>query len=309
MTESVLIDSNAVNQYARKLAQGKNASAKHWILDDAYFSPRILSLDTERKLLFFFVFNLLSFSYWGKPKWSVETEQGMMDGSFAMSHVLLNAIHAGLGTTTAWKDLSFSDFRELMSSPIAEIPLLEKRFDIIHSTFGILADRNVSILGLLHASAGNVSQFVDSLHDMMPAFRDESFYAGESVYFLKKAQLFAADCFYMTKGNDACLKNIDALTACADYKLPQLLKSLEILQYEQSLLKRINRGDLLEQDSQEEIAIRAATIVAVDEILLLMNELNPVRINAMELNNMLWTSSQEIQRDMHPYHLVRTVKY
>ncbi len=309
MTQCVTIDADAMKRYAGMLAERKVTPAKHWILDDAYFSPRILALDLERQLLFFFLFNLLSFSYWGKPKWAIQTDQGMLDGSFAMSYVLLNAIDSGYGTVESWKEISFQDFESMMHSPVAVIPLIEMRFDMIRSTFRIIADRKRSFLSLLRDAGGDVSNFVDELHDAFPAFHDESPYKGERVYFLKKAQLFAADCFYVMKGHESGLANIDALTACADYKLPQLLESFGILKYEQSLLEKIQKRELFEPDSPEEVAIRAATIVAVDDILLLLNEYLPVPLNGMELNNMLWISSQDIQRDMHPYHLVRTVKY
>lgn len=53
----------------------------------------------------------------------------------------------------------------------------------------------------------------------------------------------------------------------ADYRVPQILRELNILKYSDHLCKLIDSETELEYSSEYEVEIRAVTIVAVEEIL------------------------------------------
>jgi hypothetical protein len=52
----------------------------------------------------------------------------------------------------------------------------------------------------------------------------------------------------------------------ADYRVPQVLHHLHILQYPESLMEKLESGILLPHGSPEEISIRAASILAVEKL-------------------------------------------
>jgi len=66
---------------------------KHWLGE----APIDLSrLNDEEKLNFMMVFNSMSFSYWGEPKWTVEYKGSKYDGAWAMVCCIFIAIHSSV---------------------------------------------------------------------------------------------------------------------------------------------------------------------------------------------------------------------
>ena len=104
------------------------------------------------------------------------------------------------------------------------------------------------------------------------------------------------------------LKNIDKLTACADYKLPQMLRKFGILSYSLELSKKVDNKREIEQGSKEEVEIRANTIWAVELIKKELEKKIP-EINSLHINDYLWLLSQDKSFKCKPYHLVRTTFY
>lgn len=59
---------------------------------------------------------------------------------------------------------------------------------------------------------------------------------------------------------------IEGLTMFADYRVPQVLHHLRILDYPPSLVQLLSTGKELPPGSREELSIRAASIVAVERV-------------------------------------------
>jgi len=73
----------------------------------------------------------------------------------------------------------------------------------------------------------------------------------EEVVFYKRAQIFAADLYGAFDGKKwGSFTDMDKLTAFADYKLPQVLRHLEILRYTQALEQKVDREELLDEDTR-----------------------------------------------------------
>lgn len=123
-----------------------------------------------------------------------------------------------------------------------------------------------------------------------PSFRDEAVYEGQkrayrcivllrktltspAVCFWKRAQILVAEAwaaFYPSDAaphplfpNDAA---ISGLTMFADYRVPQILNHLQILNYPRALVKKLLSHEPLTAGCKEEISIRAASIVAVERV-------------------------------------------
>jgi len=104
------------------------------------------------------------------------------------------------------------------------------------------------------------------------------------------------------------LDNLDKLTAFADYKLPQMLRSFGIIKYSESLANKVDSYVLIEKDSEEEVEIRSATIWAVEFIRQgLRKKYN--FITSSHIDSMLWNKSQTRTREEKPYHRTLTTAY
>lgn len=104
------------------------------------------------------------------------------------------------------------------------------------------------------------------------------------------------------------LLNVDQLTACADYKLPRVLRRLGILEYSEELAKQVDNKIEITKDSEEEIEIRANTIWAVELIRQGLLQIGQ-KVMPIGINDHLWLMSQNKLSDDRPYHLTRTTAY
>lgn len=99
--------------------------------------------------------------------------------------------------------------------------------------------------------------------EYFPGFRDISFYKGTEVKLLKRAQILASDLY----GAEAWVFNdMEELTMFPDYQVPQVLNSKDVLVYSGELQRMIDNKEEILKDSDIEIEIRAATVVACDLI-------------------------------------------
>ena len=144
----------------------------------------------------------------------------------------------------------------------------EDRFKILQEVFFNINDRfEGKVSNLIHEAKNDAQKLLKLIVQNFPSFSDISKYKGKDIFFYKRAQLFAADIYRIFKKNRFFfLKNIDQVTAFADYKLPQILRSLKIIKYSQSLADIIDNKIELVKNSPEEIEIRANTIWAVELI-------------------------------------------
>ena len=78
------------------------------------------------------------------------------------------------------------------------------------------------------------------------SFADTSRYDGLEVPFLKRAQIVAAD---LARSGVAAFRDLDRLTMFADNLVPHVLRVDGLLSYDDKLLDRIDRGELIEHGS------------------------------------------------------------
>jgi hypothetical protein len=138
-------------------------------------------------------------------------------------------------------------------------------------------------------------------------FRDVAIHRGEPVALLKRAQIAAHDCG-LALGDDAPtgLRDRRGLTAFADYKLPQVLRAAGALEYSPSLAATVDARVELEPGSEEEVEIRACTVVAVDHLVASLRAVGR-DVDAPLVDSMLWWRGQGLRAQ--PYHRVRTIWY
>lgn len=143
----------------------------------------------------------------------------------------------------------------------------------------------------------------------MPYFRDVQKYRNTDVPFYKRAQLAAADLNLALRDDDlGRFDDLDQLTIFADNLVPHVLRCDGVLRYAERLATRIDAGQLIQANSEEEIEIRAAAVHAAE---LIVQELTQARqpITAMQIDYLLWNRGQEPSYKATPRHRARTVYY
>ncbi len=303
-SQSAKINQAKVAEFAKGFEHG---TTDHW-LSQAPFD--FSHFDKEEELRFVFVFNALSFCYWGEPKWTIEHEGKSFDGAWGMIVALGRGIREGYSLLDFQycSDIGEKDFKAILRANI-EIPLFKERLAILHEVGNVmLRKHHGSMAVLLEESGSDVLKLLDIIIRDFPSFRDISPYSGREIYFYKRAQLLTADLRQMISKRGIALKNFDQLTVCADYKLPMMLRKFGILEYTPSLAQKIDQKIEISHNSTEEIEIRANTIWAVEFIKEQVKQRNS-KITSMNIGDHIWLMSQEKFLNDKPYHWTRTTAY
>jgi hypothetical protein len=159
---------------------------------------------------------------------------------------------------------------------------------------------------MIGAGGGSAERLVEVLAEM-PFFRDVSEYEGMVVPFYKRAQLTAADLSLALEGRGlGAFSDLDRLTIFADNLVPHVLRVDGVLRYDVELAGRIDREELIEAGSAEEVEIRACAVHAVELLRAALGQ----RVTAMGLDYVLWNRGQVREyKAVKPRHRARSVYY
>jgi hypothetical protein len=164
----------------------------------------------------------------------------------------------------------------------------------------VLAEHGGSFLALARAGDGSAVKLAERLAGL-PTWHDVSPYDGMQVPFFKRAQLAAADLHLQ---GIAPAGDVAALTLFADNLVPHVLRIDGVLEFHPALVARIDREELLEHDSPEEVEIRACAVHGV-ELLVAAHE----GTTATAVDNALWHRGAAPRYKAHPRHRARTTAY
>lgn len=303
-SDNVYIDVNALEIISQKV--------KHKIqqgLGEAVSSHKD-KIKLEKALYLIFIEDVVNFCFWAekdKPKWEVKWPSGNLvkGGAFGLRACFQRVVdeQPNLLDSKYLSTVSFEEVAKLFrSSNGVDIPLIEKRWENLKEAGRVLTQQyNGNFLNLLEQSDYDAIKLVKIIYENFPSFRDIGYYRSKEVIFLKRAQICAYDLSLSVESNR--LKNIDRLTAFADYKLPQILRKFGVINYSNELANQIDSYLLLPSGSEKEIEIRANTIWAV-ELIRQQLKIYP----AVQIDNALWLLSQD-QSDIKPYHRTYTIYY
>jgi len=217
------------------------------------------------------------------------------------------------------------------------IPNLETRCELWKELGTVLLrDYHGRFLEFLDNAHGDATKLVELVATSFPGFQDETILFEEKttttttntthdqhqqtktrIVFLKRAQIFVGD---VNAGLELNLRNMDRLTTFADYRVPQILRQYEVLEYTFELADRVDSQMELKKDSIEEVSIRAATVVAVEELVQWLNKQQEQQSNDngkrekftdVTVDWYLWQAGERMHQDglLKPFHRVRTHFY
>lgn len=267
---------------------------KFWLMSNPF---NILDLNIEDLINFLLIYHTIGdYCFWGNPKWEVETDEGTLDGSFAIMYVVIKWFKEHKSFNVSKKE-----FKEILKGN-ERIPLLNERYEELVAMNKFLSDK--SFYKMIQGLTKDEDLF-NFLVTNLDYFKDERDYKGRKIYFYKRAQLLTSDILHMRKLREKIKVDYTNLVGCADYKIPQVMNSLGMLEYSDTLSDRLEKMEELEVNSEEEIEIRANSLVVIDYIYESLNK----EVARMDINDYIWLLGQDKKKITKKYHRTKTVNY
>lgn len=286
----VRIDEDAIEPYAASLPLG---TAPPELDPETHF----LAGSAEERAAFLLCLNAINF---GSGWWPTIRKRPGRSGYFTMALSLKERFEqhgvwrpeelAVLDTDTVAHVFGQKTEHELM-------PLFARALRELGERVG--RDHGGRFLGLVEAADGSAVALAEELAGW-PTFHDVSPYDGLRVSLFKRAQLTPADLHH---AGVARFVDLDRLTLFSDNLVPHVLRVDGVLRYDKVLAARIDREELIEHDSPEEVEIRACALHAVELLA------SASGTTAQELDYLLWNRGQEARYKAIPRHRARTTAY
>lgn len=245
-----------------------------------------------KSLDYFFILDSINFCFWpiGAERWKIKYNNKEYNGYFALSLALKKFFEDNNPDLEYFSNIPQKEFYDILQGG-KNLQFLNKRWHIVREVAGKIVKKYGTAENLVKSADKKLSNLVPKI-EKLPYFKD---------YFLKRAQILPCDIF---GAGLADFDGLDYLTAFADYKVPQILNYIGILEYSESLDRKISNKELIAKDSKQEKEIRAATIWAVE---LLRKELKN-KFYSFEIDWILWNKAQSLNIKK-PYHLTKTTNY
>ena len=271
---------------------------KNWLSSNPY---NLFDLNISDIINFMLLFESIDYSFWGTPKWTVETELGEKDGSDALLYLMLNYMKKS--KKLDFTNISFEEFKKMLKGNI-EIPLLEDRYKTLVEISNIV---NTKMNGDFYQYIYNIKndiELFDVIINNFPSFKDERKYNGEIIYFYKLAQLLTSDILHLRENIENVKVDYSHIIGCADYKIPQTMRSLQILEYDDELSEIIDNKKEMQCCSNYETEIRASMLVVINYI-----KSKIPSINSIDVNDYFFIAAKKVKQISKPYHLCRNTNY
>lgn len=229
--------------------------------------------DPALKAAWIFLIDTLNFAFWtppGKPPFTVIYKGKSYTGYWSLCAAICRAIDDGVPvldpqswTTVVWPHV----FRSDSETPV---PLLDRRSEVVKEASEWLArEYKGSVYEMVASTKNSALKLVDLVRTNLTSYQDECEYKGRKVFFLKRAQILAADIHFgfAADGDSVCsFSDVDKLTMFADYRVPQVLRYLKLITYSDTLVKELKEHPHLRSGSEMECEIRACSIMAVEKL-------------------------------------------
>jgi hypothetical protein len=301
---------------------GRLADVASWLAFEelpkpAQMLPVRLDGSREEIIDFVLVAGSLNFAYTDfetRQRWDL-----VVDGrAYADADGLHVALHRALGEGVPVLDGSWlqsataDDLRRLLRGGTHELQMLDERAAILREVGETLVAKYDGRFSNVLASSSTAVYdegrgFLEILTRDFPRFHDVADWQGQEVRFWKLAQL-AVWILELTLPGGLGFRDLDRLTAFADYIVPAALRVMGVLRYSTDLDRAIERGELIEAGSAWEVELRAHTIYATALLCDRVNELRPLELRVIvpQIDARLWMPFHKTHR---PHHLTRSIYY
>lgn len=271
---------------------------KFWLSSNPY---NLFDMSIDKIINFMLIFDSIDYCFWGEPKWTIDTSEGKKDGSDALLYALLKYVK--ILDKVDFSNVSFEEFSNILKGNV-DIPFLRERYNTIISISNIVNNKmNGNFYNYIKDINTDIELFnliINNFND----FCDERKYENHKIYFYKLAQLLTSDILHIKELITDTRVDYTHLVGCADYKIPQTLRALGILEYNPELSKIVDNSELIKENSLYEVEIRANMISVISYI----NSKLPGSC-CIAINDYLFISSKSVKSIVKPYHLCHTRSY
>lgn len=278
-------------------------------------------LDIESYLFFTFATDAMNFCFWPFNKeyedLTAFIKEHIKSGELSVKNLLL---------------MSYNEFYELFVKLFDSDPYnqLEERFRILQELASVISgDFNGSFKNVLLSANMDASMLLKIVTEKLTSFQDHCIYRGRQVFFYKRAQILVGDVNETLKAIAAYkddlseedkifaennkigqgLSNINTLTCFADYRVPQVLHMLGLVEYTPSLQASIENKIVLPNGSEEESEIRAAMIHSIELLKEKIKEVYNYDLMSIEIDWIMWQYGEKHLKDSYPFHRTIGIYY
>jgi len=287
----VRINEKAITNFVNKINPKKIQYQKNPLFDQ--FS------NDEEKANFIFFFSLVNFGLWGLSFKKNRTENFLL---------LLKKIYQTKKNNHLKQFLIevIPIFSQSFDDKITDL-FLSLRINVLKETAIILSRQPFnSFSTFIEKNDFDALKIIENLAKIFPSFDDSSYYQGKKINFFKRSQILAS--LINTYCHSFRLKKTELLTVGADYRLPQILRFLNILEFKKDLAMIIDHKKIIAAESKKEIEIRANTIWSVELIKKKLKILHQKNIPSYIIDNYLWQKSRKV-KSLKNHHRVITIFY
>ena len=297
----------AVAKLAEEISSG-NVGIPPWDSDHHYFDG------TPATVSYLTVLDTVNFCFWpppGERRWGILLDDSFLSGYVGMAYALRRAMEKGVPLTSAeyLAGIKTSEFARIIDGS-GTLQLIENRSAALRELgFLLLKEYEGEARLMIEQASESAVGLARNLAKKLVSFRDKALYRGRPVWFLKRAQILAADLYGAFQGRAwGAFTDMDQITAFADYKVPQVLRQHGILRYAPSLASLVDGMMPIPAGSVMEVELRAATIAAVERLREILAQSGKSFLSP-ELDWMLWSMGQRDDFRKKPYHRTLTIFY
>ncbi len=260
------------------------------------------------------VLDALNFCFWPLPRYEYEHLASAIKRVAVKSPNSLSASSLAKlspATLDAWLMATAPpELKQKSAASPPRIPLIEERARLLREVGSALSsDFDGKALNLVRAAKGSAARLAALTARHFPGFRDHCVFRGRQVFFYKRAQIFAGDVFGAFRGKGlGAFRDIDKLTCFADYRIPQLLQQIGVLRYRDDLARTVADSSSIAPGSEREVAIRAATVQAVEAMREELRKLGK-DVTSVQLDWALWERGEALLSSLNPHHRTLTIYY
>ncbi|NIM47056.1 MAG: hypothetical protein GTN40_02765 [Candidatus Aenigmarchaeota archaeon] len=306
-SKHVKINILKIEEVAKKLSNFQFPEQKY------DFFPK---LDRNGINQFALVLNSINFQFrdWRTPnvRFEINYKNQIYKGFFGLAYSLRKNIENDLPILDAGylSNLSEQEALKFLKTNII-IPFFKKRVKILNEVGKVLKQKYdgqfSNFLKTSNKAFDNGNGLVEKIVINFPSFNDIRIYkpTNSIVKFYKKAQLMLA-ILHHNPYSDFRLEDIGELTVFSDYKLPQALRDLGILEYTSELANKIDNFVMIQEGSDEEVEMRAHTIHASDLLCKEVNKHREDKITPSHVDEYLWLEGKKSKK---PRHFTETIFY
>lgn len=291
----VAINYDVLDEYIKTIDMRK---IKFWLSSNPY---NLFDMNIDKIINFMLIFESIDYCFWGQPKWTIETIEGKKSGSDALLYALLN--HVKKVDKIDFTNISFEEFSDILKGNV-DIPFLKERYETVVSICNVVNKKMNGNFYNYIEKINEDTELFDIIINNFSEFCDVREYDNKKIYFYKLAQLLTSDILHIKELINGTKVDYSHLVGCADYKIPQTLRALGIVEFNSELSKIVDNKQLIDENSMYEVEIRANMIAVISYINSKLKD-----TCSIDINDYLFLASKKIKDIAKPYHMCKNKNY